>query len=245
MNPAVTVIIPARYSSTRLPGKPLRKIAGKPMIQWVYERALQIKNAQSVVVATDDRRIAEAVDAFGGKAVMTSPDCINGSERVGEAARQLSSDIVVNLQGDEPLISPAAVDRAIAALQRNSKWEVTTLGYPLTTVADWQNSSIVKVLINAENEAIYFSRAPIPFFRDEPFKPLPNLLRHIGVYVYRNAFLQKFLQWPEGQLENVEKLEQLRILERGYRIGVVMSDTLSPGVDTVEDIENVEKLIQN
>jgi 3-deoxy-manno-octulosonate cytidylyltransferase (CMP-KDO synthetase) len=119
------------------------------------------------------------------------------------------------------------------------------LGYPLTSSKDWQNSSIVKVLINAENEALYFSRAPIPFYRDEPFKPLPNLLRHIGVYVYRNAFLQKFLQWPEGQLENVEKLEQLRILEKGYRIGVVMSDTLSPGVDTAEDIENVEKLIQN
>ncbi len=245
MNPAVTVIIPARYGSTRLPGKPLRMIAGKPMIQWVYERALQIERAQSVVVATDDHRIADAVNAFGGKAVMTSPACVNGSERVGEAARQLTSEIVVNLQGDEPLISPVAVDRAIAALQHNTKWNVTTLGYPLTSSKDWQNSSIVKVLINAENEALYFSRAPIPFYRDEPFKPLPNLLRHIGVYVYRNAFLQKFLQWPEGQLENVEKLEQLRILEKGYRIGVVMSDTLSPGVDTAEDIENVEKLIQN
>ncbi len=245
MKSAVTVIIPARYNSSRLPGKPLLNIAGKPMIQWVYERASEIKNAHNVVVATDDIRIADAVRAFGGKIVMTSANCINGSERVGEAARLITSEIVVNIQGDEPLISPVAVENAIAALQNNSKWKVTTLGYPLTSISEWQNSSIVKVLINADSEAIYFSRAPIPFFRDEAFKPLPNLLRHIGVYVYRNDFLQNFLQWPEGQFESAEKLEQLRILERGYRIGVVISDSLSPGVDTFEDIEKVEKLIQN
>ena len=244
MNSRVAVVIPARYASSRLPGKPLIALAGKPMIEWVYRQARQIHDATEIVVATDDARIVEAVHAFGGKALMTPVDCANGSERVGWVARSLTADIIVNLQGDEPLVSPEAVSMAIRALQQNPALGVATLGFPLRTALEWQNPSIVKVLVDVNCRALLFSRAPIPYPREATFSPLPMLFRHIGVYVYRKSFLMKFLSWPEGVLEGVEKLEQLRILERGHAIRVIEADALSPGVDTPDDIPAVEEFLK-
>lgn len=237
-------IIPARYASTRLPGKPLITLCGKPMIQWVYERALQIPEVQRVLVATDDNRIVKAVKNFGGEAVLTPPEVSNGSERVGLLAQDIDAGIVVNLQGDEPLISPTAVGNAIRELQNNPLLGVATLGFALQSQEEWMNPAVVKVLVDENMNAIYFSRAPLPYHREAVFSPLPRLFRHIGVYVYRKFFLMDFLQWPEGVLEAREKLEQLRILERGHPIKVVEADMFSPGVDTPEDIPYVEKLMK-
>ncbi len=238
------VVIPARYASTRLPGKPLISLLGKPMIQWVYERARQIPGVTEVLVATDDQRIARVIAAAGGAAIMTPADIPNGSERVGFVVREMEADIVVNLQGDEPLFSSPAIAGAIRALLEDPDLPVATLGYPLRDVRAWQNPAVVKVVVNRLGNALYFSRAAIPFPRDRAFQPLPVLYRHIGVYVYRKSFLMKFLSWPEGILEQCEKLEQLRILERGYPIKVLESDHLSPGVDTPEDIPVVETALK-
>ena len=243
MTQRVAVVIPARYHSTRLPGKPLIPLAGKPMIQRVYERALRIPHADTVLVATDDARIAEAVTAVGGRAVLTDPTIPTGSERVGAAVRDLDVQIVVNLQGDEPLIAPEAVGEAIAVLRADPALSVATLGFPLTAEGDWRNPAVVKVICDATGNALYFSRAPIPYFRDTPFHPVPGLYRHLGVYVYRKSFLMKYLEWPQSRLEFIEQLEQLRILERGHPIRVVESPTLSPGVDTPEDVERVQQLL--
>ncbi len=244
MTERIAVIIPARYASQRLPGKPLLKIAGKPMIQWVYERAKQIPGVGKVVVATDDERISEAVTSFGGEAYMTPVTISNGSERVGAVAENMQTDIIVNLQGDEPLISPDSVGRAIQEMNKEPNLQVTTLGYPLRYEEEWHNPAVVKILVDNYHNAIYFSRAAIPFPRDNGFRPIPLLMRHIGIYVYRKHFLLQFLNWPRGILEEREKLEQLRILERGYKIRVIKANEFSPGVDTAEDILSVEKIIQ-
>lgn len=244
MKHRAVVIIPARYASTRLPGKPLIPLGGKPMIRWVYERALQIPGVDRVLVATDDTRILETVHDFGGEACLTPPEIRNGSERVGFVARDLKAEIVVNLQGDEPLISARAVGEALRTLLDDPRPVAATLGYPLKTEAEWRNPAVVKVITDANGNTLYFSRAPIPFHRDEGFSPLPLLYRHIGVYVFRKPFLMEFLSWPEGALETREKLEQLRILERGYSLKLVEAETLSPGVDTPEDLEAVEKLLE-
>ncbi len=244
MNDRIVVIIPARYASTRLPGKPLIPMRGKPMIRWVYERAAQIPGVNRVLVATDDSRILEAVQEFGGEACLTPVEIRNGSERVGFVARALEAEIVVNLQGDEPLISTRAVGEAVRKLLDDPRPVAATLGYPLKTEAEWRNPAVVKVITDSNGNTLYFSRAPIPFHRDEEFSPLPRLYRHIGVYVFRKTFLMEFLSWPEGALEAREKLEQLRILERGYSLKLVEADMLSPGVDTPEDVPAVEKLLE-
>lgn len=238
-------IIPARYASTRLPGKPLINLCGKSMIQWVYERACQIANVDRVIVATDDKRILKAVQNFGGEAFLTPPEVTTGSERVGLLARDMDADVVINLQGDEPLISPTAVGGAVRELHKNPRLDVATLGFPIQSEEEWLNPAVVKVIVDNEGNAVYFSRAPLPYHRDEKFQAnLPLLYRHIGVYVYRKAFLMDFLTWPEGVLESREKLEQLRILERGYKIKVVEADMFSPGVDTPEDVSRVEKMMK-
>lgn len=238
-------IIPARYASTRLPGKPLINLCGKPMIQWVYERTCQIANIDRVIVATDDQRILKAVRGFGGEAFLTPPEVTTGSERVGLLARDIDADVVINLQGDEPLISPTAVGVAVRELYENLHLNVATLGFPIQSEAEWLNPAVVKVIVDTEGNAIYFSRASLPYHRDEKFQAnLPLLYRHIGVYVYRKAFLMDFLTWPEGVLESREKLEQLRILERGYKIKVIEADMFSPGVDTPEDVSWVEKMMK-
>lgn len=243
MSGKTVVIIPARYQSTRLPGKPLIQLAGKLMIQWVYEKARTVRQADKVIVATDDQRILKAVTDFGGEAVMTPTHLATGSERVGMVAKNLDAEIIVNLQGDEPLISPTAVETAVDTLLNNTQIDVATLGFPLTSESDWKNPAIVKILLDEQMKAIYFSRAAIPFHRDEAFQPMPQLMRHIGVYIFRKSFLMQYLQWPPGQFEDREKLEQLRIIEKGYHIQVVAADKLSPGVDVPDDIKRIEKLL--
>ncbi len=244
MSQRATIVIPARYASTRLPGKPLLSLVGKPMIQWVYERAAQIPNAGQVIVATDDKRIYDAVCGFGGNVQMTPDTLKTGSERVGFVAKDLTSDIVVNLQGDEPLISAAAVAEAIDLLEKDPACQVSTLGCPIEREEDWQNPSIVKVVTDSNDTALFFSRAGIPHPRNEAFRPSPRLLRHLGVYVFRRQFLLDYLQWPPGELESIELLEQLRILERGFSIRVARTDEVSPGVDTPEDVKVVEDMIK-
>lgn len=244
MRNKTVVIIPARYASSRLPGKPLARIAGKPLIQWVYERAQEVMNAGEVFIVTDDSRIADAAKSFEAK-VMMSPDNIqSGSERVGFAAQNIDANIIVNLQGDEPFVPTDAVDTAISELQDNPELKVITLACPLLSEDEWRNPSVVKVLLDEDMHAIYFSRATIPFFRDEAFHSLPRLMKHIGVYVFRKDFLLRFLTWEETTLEKAEKLEQLRILENGHKIRVVKTEKSSFGVDTPADVSYIEKLIK-
>ena len=238
------VIIPARYASSRLPGKPLVSIAGDPLIVWVWRKARQIRQADAVVVATDDERVVEVIRKQGGEALLTPPDLPSGSDRVGWVARQWESDIVVNLQGDEPLVDVRAIDAAILAIQQDEAIAVATLGYPLQEEALWRDPHVVKVLTNRLGDALYFSRSPIPYFRDEPFHPLPMLFQHLGVYLFRRDFLLKYLQWEPAPPEKAEQLEQLRILHQGYSIRVFPAAFPSVGVDTPEDVEKVEKLLE-
>ena len=238
-------IIPARYASTRFPGKPLALIAGRPMIQHVYERACRASRLEEVLVATDDPRIFDAVRAFGGEAVMTSPDHPTGTDRLAEVARRLTSaEIIVNIQGDEPLISPEAIDAAIVPMQQDPALPMTSLMAPLPDFTRAWDSNIVKVVTDLQGYALYFSRAPIPSPRDGvtgagPWK------KHIGLYAYRRDFLLAFTALPPSPLEGIEKLEQLRALEHGYRIKMVeRAEDASIGVDTPEDLERVRALVE-
>ena len=251
----ITAIIPARYGSTRFEGKPLADILGKPMIQHVYEGVRQSKLIDEVIVATDDQRILEAVQGFGGRAVMTSPDHTTGSDRAAEVARKLKSEIIVNVQGDEPLIKGSIIDKAITPLLTDDTISISTLMTPIQEVKDWLNPHIVKVVVDQKNFALYFSRSPIPFPRDlqidrlesNPFgtkRPLPKrVFKHIGVYVYPRKFLLRFSKMKPTPLEKLEKLEQLRALENGCRIKVTAVDYEPVGVDTPDDLQKVAELL--
>lgn len=245
MSKDAVVIIPARYSSQRLPGKPLVQIGDKPLIQWVYEQALKIKQAEQVIIATDDHRVESIAKGFQANVIMTPADISSGSERVGYVAKNLETAIIVNLQGDEPFISPETVDNAVMILKNNSELNISTLACPLDSEDEWRNPSVVKVLIDKKMNAIYFSRSPVPFFRDDRYQPLKQVRKHIGVYVFRRKFLMQFLEWEETFLEKAEKLEQLRILENGHKIRVVETEKNSFGVDTPEDVAYIETLIKN
>ena len=245
MTKEVIVIIPARYSSQRLPGKPLVNIGGKPLIQRVFERALQIKNANEVIIVTDNHLVESAAKTFHANVMMSPSNISSGSERVGFVAKNLDAEIIVNLQGDEPFISTEAIDEAILVLKNDTLINISTLACPLKSEDEWQNPSVVKVLVNNEMNAIYFSRSQIPFFRNEKFHPLQQLLKHIGAYVFRKEFLMEFLEWEETPLEKIEKLEQLRILEKGYKVRVIKTDKNSLGIDTPEDVTYIEELIKN
>ena len=220
----VLVVIPARYASQRLPG--------------------EINGVDEILVATDDSRIQETVLKFGGQSMLTPPELNSGSDRVGYAIQNKSCDIVVNLQGDEPVIDTNAISEAIELMRNNSEIQVATLGFPLKNEADYQNPNVVKVLTNQNDEAIYFSRSPIPFFRDGNFQPLPNLYQHIGVYLFGKETLLNFVEMPHATLEAAEKLEQLRILSAGIKIRVIESKFKSIGVDTNDDIDKVEKFLK-
>jgi 3-deoxy-manno-octulosonate cytidylyltransferase (CMP-KDO synthetase) len=247
----ILAVIPARYGSTRFEGKPLADILGKPMIQYVYEGVRQSKLIDEVIVATDDQRILQAVKAFGGKAVMTSPIHVTGTDRVAEVARRLKSEIIVNVQGDEPLISGSIVDQAIRPLLADDNLQMSTLMTRIEEVRDWLNPHIVKVVADQKNFALYFSRSPIPFPRDlqigrlesNPFgtnRPLPKrVFKHIGVYVFRRKFLLLFSKMKATPLEKLEKLEQLRALENGCRIKVTPVNYEPLSVDTPEDLQKV------
>jgi 3-deoxy-manno-octulosonate cytidylyltransferase (CMP-KDO synthetase) len=239
----VVVVIPARYGSTRLPGKPLVALAGKPMIQRVYERAQLAKRAGQVIVATDDERIVKAVEEFGGVARMTRSDHRTGTERVAEVAAHVQGDVFVNVQGDEPLLDPVAVDTAVDALLEEPAAAIATVATPIKTPADIMDPNVVKTVLDFENNGIYFSRAPIPWVRDTAIKIQVRHWKHLGLYVFQRETLLEYPTLPQGELEKIEQLEQLRWLENGWKIRVaeVAHDAVS--VDVPEDVGRVEKLL--
>ena len=230
------IVIPARMGATRLPGKPLLAETGKPLVVHTLEAVRHCTRAARVVVATDDDRIAAAVRAAWGEAILTSPGCRSGTDRVAEAARLIAGDdIVVNVQGDEPEVDPAALDVLIAAVEADLTVQMATLAAPILSDEELASPSVVKVVVDARGDAMYFSRSPIPFAR-EPLGPA-RPRRHVGVYAYRRDFLQKFAGMDATPLELTEVLEQLRALENGVRIRVVATDRAPPGIDTPQDYE--------
>lgn len=237
---SAAIVIPARHASTRLPGKPLLKETGKYLIQHVYERACRSRRAKAVIVATDDPRILTAVESFGGRAVMTRRDHACGTDRIAEVARMLEASILVNLQGDEPLIDPAALDQVIGLLEDDPDAGMATLAAPLHSQEQYEAKSCVKVVCDGQGNALYFSRAPIPLVRDgaPDFKARPpRFLQHVGLYAYRRDFLTRFASLPPAPLEQLEKLEQLRALAAGCRIRVGLIDQPTLGVDTYDDYQ--------
>ncbi|MDW6092658.1 3-deoxy-manno-octulosonate cytidylyltransferase [Vibrio rhizosphaerae] len=249
MTTAYTVVIPARYQSSRLPGKPLADIGGKSMIQRVYEQAIQ-SGAERVVVATDDERIEQAVKAFGGQVCMTGAEHQSGTERLAEVVRKMSipdDHIVVNVQGDEPLIPPVIITQ-VAENLANHQVPMATLAVEITDREEVFNPNVVKVVTDHQGYALYFSRAAIPWDRDHYGQPQPEihtpLLRHIGLYAYRAGFIQTYIQWAPSQLEKIESLEQLRVLWYGEKIHVgVALETPPIGVDTEADLAHLRAII--
>jgi 3-deoxy-manno-octulosonate cytidylyltransferase (CMP-KDO synthetase) len=240
-------VIPARYSATRLPGKPLVSLAGKPMIQRVWERASQAAQLSRVVVATDDERILQAAAAFGAEAVMTRPEHRSGTERVAEVAAAIPTsdeEVFVNVQGDEPLIEPEAIDTLVGAIESEEGVSVATLMVPIATPADIMDPNIVKVVLDFDGDALYFSRAPIPWVRDRGAPVHAQHWKHLGLYAFRRAALLDFPTLPVGDLERIEQLEQLRWMENGYKIRVAETRHNSISVDVPEDVARVEELLR-
>lgn len=238
----VVALIPARYASTRFPGKPLALVDDRTLVEHVYRRAKQARLVDAVVVATDDRRIADVVDGFGGSAVMTRDDHATGTDRLAEVAAELACDVVVNVQGDEPLISGDAIDAAVRLLDERPDDVMGTLRRRIDSDADLASPDVVKVVVDAEGYALYFSRAAIPHVRAGVLRPA--VWRHIGLYAYRRAFLCELAGLPATPLEKAEALEQLRALEHGYRIRTAETATDAIGVDTPEDLERVRQRLQ-
>jgi 3-deoxy-manno-octulosonate cytidylyltransferase (CMP-KDO synthetase) len=237
----IGVVIPARYASSRFEGKPLALICGKPMIQKVYEGAIGAGRVTEVVVATDDQRIMDAVIGFGGKAIMTSESNRSGTDRVAEAAGKIGlglDDIVVNIQGDQPLIDPRCIDEVVEPFFTEPDLGMSTLAFAIVQEDEITNPKDVKVTFDNNGYALYFSRSTIPFDRDGDSSF--DVYKHLGVYAYTRRFLEMFRTLPQGKLERIEKLEQLRALEYGHRIKVVVTDYDSPEVDLPEDIQKIE-----
>jgi 3-deoxy-manno-octulosonate cytidylyltransferase (CMP-KDO synthetase) len=240
----LVIVIPARYGSTRLPAKPLVPLAGKPMIQRVYERAKLAKSAGRIIVATDDDRILKAVEDFGGEARMTRTDHRTGTERIAEVAAHVEGEVFVNVQGDEPLLDPAAVDAAVAALLEEPAAAISTVAVPIRTPADIMDPNVVKTVLDFDDNALYFSRAPIPWVRDSAHKIHARHLKHLGLYVFRRDALLEYPTLPQGELERLEQLEQLRWLENGWKIRVAEVEHDAVSVDVPEDVARAEKLLQ-
>lgn len=236
-------IIPARWASTRFPGKPLHAIAGKPLVQHVWERALQCNSLDDVVIATDDQRILDAAAGFGAKAVMTSENHPTGTDRIAEAAGSFpEACYIINIQGDEPLIDPALIDQLAMALHADPGVSMATAVNPITDESLVEDPNVVKCVLARNGDALYFSRSPIPYRRSQ--SPELALYRHKGIYAYRRDFLEKFVTWDPSPLELAESLEQLRALENNARIKVLVTDDESPGVDTPEQARQIENLLQ-
>lgn len=238
----VVAVIPARYASSRFPGKPLAKIHDKPMIQWVYERVKGVEGITDVYVATDDERIFDTVECFGGKVIMTSKDHKSGTDRISEAISKIDDDIdiVLNIQGDEPMIKKEMISQLISAFDDESV-NMATLKKRLYDEDDINNPNIAKVITDVNNDAIYFSRSTIPYNRDG--KDDIKYFKHIGVYGYKKDFLMKFSNLKKSNLEELEQLEQLRVIENGYKIRVIETEYESIGVDLLEHIDKVESLL--
>jgi 3-deoxy-manno-octulosonate cytidylyltransferase (CMP-KDO synthetase) len=252
---SVVAVIPARYGSTRLPGKPLAAIGGKPMIQRVYESVCKANVLDRVVVATDDRRIERAVMSFGGEVMMTSKHHASGTDRLAEVAHRIKADWLVNVQGDLPFIQAETIARAVRPMRRNRTLPMATVCTPIYDIAEWRNPNVVKVLCDRAGFALYFSRAPIPYVRNRVMNPEEQPLvcqskrrlwgyRHLGLYVYRRDFLFKFAGLKPTALERVESLEQLRALQNGYRIYVANVDERSVEVDTRADLKKAERYLK-
>ncbi len=245
---SVVIVIPARYGSTRLPGKPLLPLCGKPLIQWVYERAAQSTCATRIRVATDDARILDAVCAFGGEAVMTRVEHPSGTDRIAEAIAGIDAEVIINVQGDEPLIDPALIDALAESLADSDEWDMATAAAPVRSLGDLQSHAVVKVVCDDRQRALYFSREPIPHVRDagSPAETLAAGLhwRHIGIYGYRRSFLDRIVAAPPSLLEQAEKLEQLRALQLGARIHVLKTDHVGLGVDTPDDVPRAESALR-
>jgi 3-deoxy-manno-octulosonate cytidylyltransferase (CMP-KDO synthetase) len=254
----VIAIIPARLESTRLANKLLLDLAGKPLVLWTLQQARKAKNVSRVIVATDSPQILKIVEAAGGEAVLTSKNHRSGSDRIAEVAENLpENSIIVNVQGDEPLIPPETIEKAIEAILRDASADIATTSEPIHEIKDVLSADVVKVLTDENNFALYFSRSPIPYLRDEAKKygSLENALlndanllshfrKHTGLYVYRREYLLKFTKLEQTRLEKLEMLEQLRALENGARIKVVEAEKSSIGVDTAEDFERVRKILE-
>jgi 3-deoxy-manno-octulosonate cytidylyltransferase (CMP-KDO synthetase) len=243
-DPRIIVVIPSRFGSTRLPGKPLVSFGGKPMVQHVYERAKRAQTVHEVLVATDDQRILEAVQSFGGQARMTRSDHRTGTERIAEVAVHEPGDIFVNVQGDEPLIDPLAIDTAVAALLEEPPAQIATVATPIRHAGDIMDPNIVKTVLDFDENALYFSRAPIPWIRDTQQKLHVKYWKHLGLYAFQRDALLEYPTLPQGELEKIEQLEQLRWLENGWRIRVAEVPHDAVSVDVPEDIARVEKLMK-
>jgi 3-deoxy-manno-octulosonate cytidylyltransferase (CMP-KDO synthetase) len=243
-------VIPARYGARRFPGKPLAMIAGKSLVQRVYEQAAKAQRLDKVIVATEDTRILEAVEAFGGDAMLTSPACATGTDRVAEVARAYDCELVLNIQGDEPLMRPEVIDQLIEGMLAEPKCVMGTMARRLDSPASLDNPNVVKVALAQNGNALYFSRSRIPYVRDartdDPLDWLrrAKFFKHLGIYAYRHDFLLKFVRLPQAELEQTEKLEQLRALENGFAIRVWITPHDSIGVDRPEDIELVEEILK-
>lgn len=235
-------VIPARYASSRFPGKPLADIAGRTMIEHVYRRAQQAASVDEVWVATDDRRIFDAVTAFEGRAVMTSPDHPSGTDRIAEAVRGMVADVVVNVQGDEPLLEPAEIDAVVAPFRDAPDVAMTTAATPITDPRDVNDPNVVKVVLSCSGFALYFSRLAVPYYRSGA---AGTYLKHLGLYAYRKDFLLTYAALAPTPLEEAERLEQLRVLEHGHRIRVVVTQHDSIGVDSEADLERVRRILRN
>ena len=234
----IAIIIPARYASSRFSGKPLALIKDKPMIRWVYERAKKSRYADHVIVATDDKRILDAVTSFGGKAVMTSPSHTCGTDRVAEAAKDMDVDVIVDLQGDEPLVNPELLDKGVKILIDEGA-EICTPAKKTEDYDEIEDRNVVKVIKDIDDYAIYFSRSKIPF----ESKPFNNFYKHIGIFFYRKKFLLDFISWPRSPLEIAEDIHQLRMVENGCKIKLFETDYVSHSVNTKEDIDVIEKML--
>ena len=239
----VVIVIPARYGSSRLPGKPLVDLAGKPMIQRVFEQAKKAKTAGRVIVATDDERIIKVVEGFGGEARMTRADHRTGTERIAEVAAHTEGEIFVNVQGDEPLLDPVAVDTAVNALREEPAAAIATVAVLIRTPGDIMDPNVVKTVLDFEDNALYFSRAPIPWVRDSAAKIHARHLKHLGLYVFQREALLEYPTLPQGELERIEQLEQLRWMENGWKIRVAEVEHDAVSVDVPEDVAKVESLL--
>ena len=240
-------VIPARYASTRFPGKVLAPIEGRPLVLHVLDRARMARRLDGVVVATDDQRVCDVVEADGGTAIMTWLEHPTGTDRVAEAVREMDAEVVVNIQGDEPLIDPALIDRVGGVLVEEPAWEMSTAATPLTDPGEIANPSNVKVVVDADGGALYFSRSVIPHDREDEAAGVDGVVywRHLGIYGYRRDFLERLVTSPPCLLERLERLEQLRALHLGAKIKVLETSDEGIGVDEPEDVARVEEIVRN
>ncbi len=234
------VIIPARYGSTRLPGKPLQLLGGKPLIRWVYERASLSRLSDEVLIATDDKRIEAVAHEFGAEVALTSPECRSGTDRVYQALEGREADLVVNLQGDEPFVHPSMIDMLFEALEKE-RLEMATLCCPITKEEEYDNPNTVKVVLDRNGFALYFSRSPIPYMREHTV--ITPIYAHVGMYGFSRIFLDRFAAMEKSPLEKAESLEQLRALENGFKIKVIPVVYEGFGIDTEEDLKRAEELL--